>query len=141
MTSWPRDYDNSGADRANFIIFKADDLRIAPISSVYHIFPGEFILITASGLPEGVTIQTEALISVADTNSACPPTLLGVRPTIGGAENWVIDESHTQLYIALPGVYRFILSDASALEDTALLVVGRTLPLDKSPRLGVLVAR
>ena len=127
------------------VLFDSDDIISREVSDVYPVSPGMAALVTAYNLPTEGSIHVEAVV-VNDYRKPsvgfAPPTdVRRVRPTIGGPDNWVIDADHPQLLIALPGTYRFVLSDPDLLEDTGLVVDAMPLDLTRLPELGALVLR
>jgi hypothetical protein len=128
-----------------FKIFDAHDYKDEDISKIYSIQHGEALLVSAFNMPEEGEIFVEMVItSVPDWGRRAAPHMVEVisaKPTIGEPDNWVIDETHLQLLIQLPGSYRFILNDESMVVETDLLVMGQYLQQAKLPELGVLVLR
>jgi hypothetical protein len=129
-----------------FVLFDANDVNCGDVSELYLVSPGFAALVTAYNLPAGGTVSVEAVVTT-DYRAARQGRVDGAqdvrsfRPTIGGAENWELDESHPQMIIALPGSYRFFLSDPELLVDSGLVVDARALELKLLPELGALVTR
>jgi hypothetical protein len=127
-------------------VFDAHAPGREPISLPYTVREDMALLLTAFNMPAGGQMHTElAILSVPEPGPGRPfpgyVDIRAMRPSIGGADNWVIDGDHPQMLIALPGTYRFVLSDPCLLEETELAVEAVPLRLSALPALGALVLR
>jgi hypothetical protein len=136
-------------------VFDAGQLRGEACSDLFVIYEDQALLLSAFGMPDDGHVYTERVI----TNVPAPETwgnpqsplrpiqgyveVRNMRPVIGGADNWIVDKAHPQALIALPGSYRFVLSDENMLAAPCsdLLVTAQVLRLSALPWLGALVLR